>query len=661
MIMAYSGNYTTSTAIKKSSRAEIEFLFHKVLSPITKAADPNLISQFCQKLTDIEDAQQAADLIVQKLLSTQEWEVLVALYVLEACVKNCGEPMQEIVGRFRFLNEMIKLISPKYYGSRTSEASKKKVIELIYSWSRDMPNKPKIKEAYEMIKKQGIVEDDPVYVEGLKINVTPRETNPIFDDQEKSKQLARLLKSKNPADLEMANKIIKNMVRQDEIKTEKISTRINELEKINNNIKLLSEMLFEYDPKQARSSEKETIKYLYEELEKLQPNLIKLATETDEHDESIGEILKTNDSCESIIKKYQSVFDSKFSPDDALVNLNSMSDEMFNPVTASNSSETNKAHSTKDLQDLFSTDNMSELYAQKPVTMNPVSKPLVAMNSTPNIFDDLVSVDQDFTPLNAPSSAFMMNTSSSLNSFDQAPLQPVAKADSNSSLKNTTKSKQESKPFDDLSELSKALMGDSLNFTPTSELNQMKSQKMNDMIKATNTMNPAKPTSLITLQSNGVNTQSYDNKSNEDASHVLESLNLLFIELKSIKPAVSIPPLNLYDKNNLKIVLHFARDSPAKNVHVIVISTTSMNMQSEIKNFLFQAAVTKNMRVKLQPASSSDLPAYNPILPLMAITQIMLIANPHQEPVRLKFKVSYTSDGKDYVDNDEVKNFPLLT
>jgi len=32
------------------------------------------------------------------------------------------------------------------------------------------------------------------------------------------------------------------------------------------------------------------------------------------------------------------------------------------------------------------------------------------------------------------------------------------------------------------------------------------------------------------------------------------------------------------------------------------------------------------MRVKLQPASATDLPAHNPILPPAAITQVMLIA-----------------------------------
>ena len=45
--------------------------------------------------------------------------------------------------------------------------------------------------------------------------------------------------------------------------------------------------------------------------------------------------------------------------------------------------------------------------------------------------------------------------------------------------------------------------------------------------------------------------------------------------------------------------------------------------------FFFQS-----MRVKLQPATSSNLPAYNPILPPSSITQIMLVANPRKVRVQ---------------------------
>ena len=33
--------------------------------------------------------------------------------VLEACVKNCGKRFHQEIGKFRFLNEIIKVVSPK--------------------------------------------------------------------------------------------------------------------------------------------------------------------------------------------------------------------------------------------------------------------------------------------------------------------------------------------------------------------------------------------------------------------------------------------------------------------------------------------------------------------------------------------------------------------
>lgn len=38
----------------------------------------------------------------------------------------------------------------------------------------------------------------------------------------------------------------------------------------------------------------------------------------------------------------------------------------------------------------------------------------------------------------------------------------------------------------------------------------------------------------------------------------------------------------------------------------------------------------QTMAVKLQPPSGTQLPAFNPILPPAAVTQILLLANPHK-------------------------------
>ena len=41
------------------------------------------------------------------------YAVMFMFQVLEACMKNCGKRFHSEVGKFRFLNELIKVVSPK--------------------------------------------------------------------------------------------------------------------------------------------------------------------------------------------------------------------------------------------------------------------------------------------------------------------------------------------------------------------------------------------------------------------------------------------------------------------------------------------------------------------------------------------------------------------
>ena len=69
----------------------------------------------------------ACKLLAHKIQSPQEREALQALAVLEACVKSCGPSFHTEVGKFKFLNEMIKLVSPKYLVSIIPYNLKKEV------------------------------------------------------------------------------------------------------------------------------------------------------------------------------------------------------------------------------------------------------------------------------------------------------------------------------------------------------------------------------------------------------------------------------------------------------------------------------------------------------------------------------------------------------
>lgn len=79
------------------------------------------------------------------------------------------------------------MINFKYFGYKTSDKVKKKVKEILYSWTQGLPDEPKIKEAYEMLRRQNIIQEDPIYVDQLSVTVEPRTKSGIFEDPDKSK------------------------------------------------------------------------------------------------------------------------------------------------------------------------------------------------------------------------------------------------------------------------------------------------------------------------------------------------------------------------------------------------------------------------------------------------------------------------------------------
>jgi hypothetical protein len=49
-----------------------------------------------------------------------------------------------------------------------ADSVKQRCIELLYIWSQVLPHEPKIKEAYQMLRKQGIIKQDPVNVSQVR-------------------------------------------------------------------------------------------------------------------------------------------------------------------------------------------------------------------------------------------------------------------------------------------------------------------------------------------------------------------------------------------------------------------------------------------------------------------------------------------------------------
>ncbi|CAO2578827.1 ADP-ribosylation factor-binding protein GGA2 [Lemmus lemmus] len=81
---------------------------------------------------------------------------------------------------------------------------------------------------------------------------------------------------------------------------------------------------------------------------------------------------------------------------------------------------------------------------------------------------------------------------------------------------------------------------------------------------------------------------------------------------ESVKPS-SLPPSTVCDQNGFRILLHFPQAGAPGHPDVQVLLLTMMSTFTQpVWDNMIQVTVTKSMRVKLQPASSSKLPAFSP-------------------------------------------------
>uniref|UniRef100_A0A8C5HE58 Golgi associated, gamma adaptin ear containing, ARF binding protein 3b n=1 Tax=Gouania willdenowi TaxID=441366 RepID=A0A8C5HE58_GOUWI len=493
-------------------------------------------------------------LLVHKIHSPQEWEALQALTVLEACMKNCGRRFHNEVGKYRFLNELIKVVSPKYMGDGAHEKVKQKIVEILYSWTQAFPTELKISEAYQTLRRQGLVTHDPELPLDRTLIPSPptRPKHPVFENEDMGKLLAELLRSKNPEDLQEANRLIKSMVKEDDARVQKVTKRMLTLEEVNINVKLLTDMLSHYNKESSSDSDREIIRELYERCDKLRRAAFKMATESEDHDNTLGDILQASDDLSRVINSYKKIVEEQ-------------------PINGS-------TETTDKLIDLTGVDSPD---VPHPAASLPVSAHLIA---TP-------------IPVLPPPPKCLTGSGSSSPSHP-----PLSQASTTLSLLD-----------DELLSLGKT--------TST----------------CTSLWKPSDPV----------------RRALSCAVRPLQWAELLCVSSGKVLPVTA------YDKDGVRVLLHFASDCPPGRPDVLVMVVSMLNTAPlPVHTVLLQAAVPKSMKVKLQPPSGTELAPLNPILPPASITQIILLANPTKDKVRLRYKLEFTLGDRRCTEVGEVNQFP---
>ncbi|CAK6953406.1 ADP-ribosylation factor-binding protein GGA3a [Scomber scombrus] len=765
----------------------LESWLNKATNPSNRQEDWEYIMGFCDQINkELEGPQISVRLLGHKIQSPQEWEALQALTVLEACMKNCGRRFHNEVGKFRFLNELIKVVSPKYLGDKVSERVKTKVIEMLYSWTVSLPDEAKICEAYQMLKTQGIVLVDPeIPLDATLIpSPSPRPKNPVFDDEEKSRRLSLLLKSKKPEDLQEANRLIKNMVKEDEVRAQKATKQKSTLEAANNSVKLLNEMLAYFSPEDSTDGDKELIRDLYGDCDKLRQTVFQLATETEDNDSNLGDILQASDDLSHVINSYKKIVEGQ--------TINGETEEAQQTRSAVNKGP-GRTTQSEILIDLVGLDVQSPSPPeQQPPTSSisipadllcgtaatePQSSSTNALSAALSLLDEeLLSLGlNEPAPVSSKSTAPthvnlsnhlqpIQDSSKDLELFDTT--SPPAPAFSTSSffpctLSATVTSVSPTKSSATASALSfsgavfstpsvstqsvsvtsgsQQSVSSGLTFTAPAALpqsynavlsvpsattvtqqqasaaagpSQSASPSFNhnlqdlallDVSSPKNTPGAMDFGSLLakcedlhdpfTLLSSigGTYTTSQPSliggipggstippaKCQADDSPLLRSLSPIlphsqpspgsgeevslanvFVPLDAIKPS-KVCPVTAYDKNGVRLLLHFATDCPPGRPDVLVMVASMLNTAPlPVRNIVLQAAVPKTMKVRLQSPSGTELAPFNPILPPAASTQVMLLANPLKEIVRMRYKLTFTLGEQPHTEVGEVNEFP---
>uniref|UniRef100_A0A8D0A770 Golgi associated, gamma adaptin ear containing, ARF binding protein 1 n=1 Tax=Sander lucioperca TaxID=283035 RepID=A0A8D0A770_SANLU len=593
--------------------------------------------------------QLATRLLAHKIQSPQEWEAMQALLVLETCMKNCGKRFHSEVGKFRFLNELIKVVSPKYLGSRSPEPVKKKVLELIFSWTLGLPEEAKISDAYQMLKKQGIIKQDPELPPDKLLNLPPpRPKNAIFEDEEKSKMLSRLLNSSHPDDLKAANKLIKEMVQEDQKRAEKVSKRVNTIQEVKESVTLLSQLLQDYDSTTDNQSNAELLQDLYQRCEKMRPTLFRLASDTEDNDEALAEILQANDSLTHIINQYKQQVKGE------IVNGNN---------TLNAQKQTGGGTALLDLSGLDTSPQSPPSFPEFPTPTDSLNAPSQEMGIS-LLDDELMSLGNRLSDTNTSYSSDSIDTD-----IPAAPSLLLSPDPPSYSQPLSSGSTPGNSALDELELLGKTLMQQSL---PPEGL-QVKWDKqqckptLRDLQSKSGhniTPNPIPtfaaehPPPLPNSQPSPAVTLLDMSPTHNDTPSAEVTLTDVFVPLESIKPS-SLLPVTVFDGHSLRVLFHFARDSPPSRPDVLVVIISMLSSAPvPVTDINFHTTAPKSMAVKLQPPSGTELPAFNPILPPAAVTQILLLANPNKEKVQLQYRLTFTMGEQEHSESGSLEQFP---
>ncbi|XP_004453306.2 TOM1-like protein 2 isoform X1 [Dasypus novemcinctus] len=278
-----------------------------------QSEDWTLNMEICDIINETEEGPKDAIRALKKRLNGNRnyREVMLALTVLETCVKNCGHRFHVLVASRDFIDSvLVRIISPK---NNPPTIVQDKVLALIQAWAdafRSSPDLTGVVHIYEELKRKG-VEFPMADLDALSPIHTPQRSVPEVDPaagtprpppQQRTRAGSYSSPPSAPYSAPQAPAL--SVTGPIMASSEQIARLRSELDVVRGNTKVMSEMLTEMVPGQEDSSDLELLQELNRTCRAMQQRIVELISRVS-NEEVTEELLHVNDDLNNVFLRYE--------------------------------------------------------------------------------------------------------------------------------------------------------------------------------------------------------------------------------------------------------------------------------------------------------------------------------------------------------------------
>ncbi|KAI9483345.1 MAG: hypothetical protein EXX96DRAFT_616332 [Benjaminiella poitrasii] len=412
-------------------------LIEGACSPARYEPELSLNLEICEMINKKQGTapREAAFAIVRLINSKNMNQAMLALTLLDNCVKNCGYPFHLQIATKEFLNELVRKFPerPAPFPSPVIQ----RILYLVKEWKVALTDMSKhkddlvhIKDMYRLLRFKGyrFPELRDASVAALAPNESLKSVHELEEEDRlaQSAKLQELIRRGRPQDLVEANRLMKIMSGFDTRQAPDYSQKFeDELHKVQDKTILLYEMLEAVKPGE-KIERNETIMDLKNACASAQPKIQKMITEEDDNDK-IENLLTLNDMINNAMAKFADIkkglYDTQYEisgkpptaeePKQAisLIDLDDGSNNAPSSIGSQSPNVTSNSNPLNELSDLFgssiaiSSNNPSPAISSAAQVNNNATNDIFSSTTTSNnndIFDLLGGGNTTTAASNSP-------------------------------------------------------------------------------------------------------------------------------------------------------------------------------------------------------------------------------------------------------------------